>query len=144
MMIEFHVHGVPAPQGSKRGVVNKFTQRVAMIESSKKVAPWRSDVARAAEAQMFLQLIKAPFSGPLRVKIEFDFLRPATHQSARGGLRASAPMLHSKRPDIDKLVRSTFDALSKRLWLDDAQVCELHVVKQYGATTGAHIVVEEL
>ena len=37
------VHGTPAPQGSKRHVGNGV-----MVESSKKVKPWRQDVKHAA------------------------------------------------------------------------------------------------
>lgn len=42
-MIEITVHGLPAPQGSKRHV-----GRGVMVESSKNVKPWRSAVVWAA------------------------------------------------------------------------------------------------
>ena len=43
--LTFRVYGTPAPQGSKRHV-----GRGVMVESSKKVAPWRQDVVAAAAA----------------------------------------------------------------------------------------------
>ena len=42
--IEFFVEGIPASQGSKRHV-----GRGILIESSKRVKPWRSDVRIAAQ-----------------------------------------------------------------------------------------------
>jgi Holliday junction resolvase RusA-like endonuclease len=145
--IEFSVLGVPAPQGSKRGIVNKYTNRVAMIESSKKVKPWRDDVARAAEDAMMRGAIFTdafPLKRPLTVTVTFMFLRPAAHINTKGGLRPSAPVHLSKRPDLDKLLRSTFDALTSRLWVDDAQIVHVVARKKFGETSGAHIVVEEL
>ena len=44
-MIEIVVYGQPAPQGSKR-LVGKV-----MLESSKKVQPWRQDVKQAVLSQ---------------------------------------------------------------------------------------------
>ena len=41
--LEFRVVGIPAPQGSKT-----LTRYGALMESSKKVKPWRQDVIHAA------------------------------------------------------------------------------------------------
>ena len=61
-MITFHVSGTPAPQGSKRHVGGG-----RMIESSKKVEPWREAVARVASAH----LLDESLDGHLRVIIRF-------------------------------------------------------------------------
>ena len=47
-MIEFVVHGMPAPQGSKKFVGLSKSGRGLLVESSKKVKPWRQDVVAAA------------------------------------------------------------------------------------------------
>lgn len=143
MRVEFTVHGTPAPQGSKRGFVHKSTQRVVLVESSKKVKPWRDDVRNAAEAQMLLQNVVEPMTGPLLLEVEFHFLRPASHNGAHG-LRPSAPKHKITYPDLSKLVRSTEDALTKLLWLDDAQVVVLRCSKRFGPTEGAWVAVEQL
>lgn len=132
------VHGVPAPQGSKRHVGNGV-----MIESSKKVRPWRQDVKYAA-----LQAIEdgaATFpDGGVLIGVAFRLHRPKSHyRSGRHAhlLRPSAPARPSTKPDIDKLARSTLDALGEAgVWKDDAQVVSLWAAKEYG-TPGATIIV---
>ena len=44
--LEFRVRGLPAPQGSKT-----LTRYGALMESSKKVKPWRQDIIHAALAE---------------------------------------------------------------------------------------------
>lgn len=125
-LVEFTVRGVPAPQGSK----DQFGR-----ESSEKVPPWREAVR--GEAQRAMETGGVPtVVGPVGVVIWFTLPRPASHHV--GGkhdnpLKGSAPTAHGKRPDIDKLVRSTLDALTVAgVWVDDSQVAELVVVKNYG------------
>lgn len=44
-MTTFHVAGIPAPQGGKSGYIRGG--HVVLVESSKKVKPWRAAVAQA-------------------------------------------------------------------------------------------------
>ncbi|MGG5257487.1 RusA family crossover junction endodeoxyribonuclease [Phycicoccus avicenniae] len=108
------VNGTPGAQGSKRHV-----GRGVMVESSKKVKPWRSDVKDAAERTIASLEHFAPWAvldGPLHASITFRFPRPKGHyRTGRNAhlLRDSAPVWPTSRAlgDVDKLVRSTFDAL---------------------------------
>lgn len=115
------VYGTPGPQGSKRHVGGG-----RMIESSQLVKPWREAVKTAALTEILSgDRALYPIPGPLRVAVFFTLRKPA-----------SAPkrtrIWPSKKPDIDKLLRSTFDALSDAgLWLDDAQVIDVRAVKTY-------------
>ena len=151
--LEIHVVGVPAPQGSKRGFVVKG--RVVMAESSKKVRPWRQDVKAAALEAITPEQGEAfptqwePLAGPLSVAVTFFLPRPGYH--FRTGKRANelkpnAPDFVDKKPDVDKLLRSTFDALGEAgVWRDDAQVAKLSTSKLYtGSQPGALIVVTPL
>jgi Holliday junction resolvase RusA-like endonuclease len=113
------VYGTPAPQGSKRHVGNG-----RMIESSAKVAPWREAVKWAALNERVM-MMPGPLTGPLAVTIAFTLPKPA-----------SAPKrtvtYPAKRPDLDKLIRSTFDALGEAfVWKDDAQVVLVTATKVY-------------
>lgn len=110
-MIEFECYGSPAPQGSKRHVGNG-----RMIESSKKVKPWREAVKWAAvEARRGA----SPLEGALSVLLVFTLPKPQSAPKTR-------KTWPSKKPDIDKLIRSTFDALTDAgIWIDDAQVVSL-------------------
>ena len=123
------VIGMPAPQGSKRGIVNRGSGRVSMVESSKKVAPWREAVKQAAARHPDI------FTGPLSVEVTFTLPRPASHY--RTGkhahlLRDAAPVWPHRKPDVDKLLRATLDALTDAgIWTDDALAVEATGRKTY-------------
>ena len=150
------VHGTPAPQGSKRGYVNRHTGRVAMVESSKAVKPWREAVKYAAlEAlrdspqRVMRGAVEAaePLLGPVAVTVTFRLSRPKHHYRTGANahlLRDGAPTWPATKPDLDKLLRSTLDGLGEAgCWRDDAQVAEVSVAKVYGQP-GAEIRVEAL
>lgn len=107
-MITITVIGMPAPQGSKRHVGNGV-----MIESSKKVKPWREAVKWAAlEYKMTRGSVHT--GGAISLEVTFTMPRP---KSAKRGAVAD------KRPDLSKLVRSTEDALTESgAWEDDSRV----------------------
>lgn len=115
------VHGSPAPQGSKRHV-----GRGIMVESSKAVKPWREAVRWSAVEAIRQQFPESAiaYRGPVAVDITFFLPRP---KSAKKGA------VPDKRPDIDKLLRSTFDALkSAGVYEDDSRVVCVAARKVYG------------
>lgn len=137
--IVFRVYGTPAPQGSKRGFVNK-SGGVSMVESSAKVKPWRQDVKYAAlEAHEAYGGTGTHFDRPTPVTAVLTYYLPRPKGHYRTGknahlLRPSAPEYPTTKPDIDKLVRSTLDALGEaNIWADDSQVVCLHVNKNYAS-----------
>lgn len=108
------VYGSPAPQGSKR-FVGVIGGRGHMVESSKRVKPWRDDVKAAAEK---VRKGAAPLDGPLRVRMVFTLPKPVSAPK----IRRSWPM---RKPDLSKLVRSTEDALvDSGMIRDDARIVE--------------------
>lgn len=114
--VVFSVYGMPAPQGSKKFVGTTKTGRGLLVESSKKVKPWRMDVKAAAEA--IATAIGGPLDGPLRVSMVFTLPKPASAPKTR----RTWP---DRKPDVSKLARSTEDAISDAgLWADDARVVE--------------------
>lgn len=60
-MIDVVAYGTPAPQGSKRHVGNGV-----MVESSKRLRPWRQDVKAAAEAA---RRATGPIDAPVRLRM---------------------------------------------------------------------------
>ena len=142
-MIEIVVCGLPAPQGSKR-LVGKV-----MLESSKKVQPWRQDVKQA----VLNQYDGPPIERAVFVEIEFRFQRPKGHFNTKGELRPKAPEYVTSRGqgDIDKLIRATLDALSistgGSLLADDSLVVRVIGIKRYcigPELPGAFIFVNQL
>ena len=127
-MIRLTVRGLPAPQGSKRHVGGG-----RMVESSKAVGPWRDAVRTETQ-----RAIGTPMEGPVNIHLIFWLPRPASAPK-----RVKVP---AKRPDLDKLVRSTLDGLTEGgAWRDDAQVVGLYARKVFAAgEVGCNITLEEL
>jgi crossover junction endodeoxyribonuclease RusA len=144
--ISVWVAGVPAPQGSKRSLGRQggFGKHI-MIESSKKVAPWREDVRQA-----FLAYLNSPQCVPWPVAltppplvVKIVFVLPRT-KAMRDRPSADFPMV--QKPDLDKLGRAVLDALkSAGVYKDDSQVVTLLGHKRRaepGEPTGAMIHIE--
>lgn len=130
------VHGVPAPQGSKRHVGNGV-----MVEMSKKLKPWRQDVKDAALTAMEsgqignVQLHRPPLDGPLAVSMVFTVReqpgsKPAWWPSSERWSR-SLRWRPASTPDLSKLLRATEDALTGVAWKDDARVVEYTRLAKY-------------
>lgn len=131
--VAFTVAGAAAPQGSKRAL-----GRGVMVESSKRVRPWRSDVRAAAEAAMNGA---EALDGPVLVHIFFRYTRPAGHFRRNGELSAEGlrrPFPYA-RGDVDKLARAVLDALTDVVFTDDSRVISLGVIKAYGDRNEARV-----
>jgi Holliday junction resolvase RusA-like endonuclease len=132
--VSFYVPGLPISQGSKRHVGGG-----RMIESSRKLAPWRALVSRvAAEAMEGKQLLDEP----LWMAATFAFWRPKAHY--RTGkyadmLKPSAPSAPMSYPDIEKLVRAINDAIEGIVFRNDSQIARLFAEKTYREQLGAWV-----
>jgi crossover junction endodeoxyribonuclease RusA len=132
--ITFVVTGRPAAQGSKRHL-----GKGVMVESSRYIHPWRADVKMAAMESTPLNWNQ---DAPFNLTITFLLARPKGHYSVKG-LKSSAPATPSGRVgDLDKLLRSTLDAMTGIVFADDCQVVTMFAAKRYampGEQTGAII-----
>lgn len=128
-MISYFVEGDPAPQGSKNGFVKNG--RVVMVESSKKVKPWREAVAWQTKAK-----VNEPMTSPVEIALVFHLPRP----------KSVTRKWPSVKPDLDKLIRSTFDGLTTGgLYTDDALVIAVSASKQYATDRiGCQIIASEV
>lgn len=145
--LRFAVLGTPAPQGSKRAFVRGG--RAVLVESAKNgVDLWRGDVVRAARGAIVER--GGPLAGPVSIEVEFRLPRPKSHyRTGRKAqvLRGTAPTAHAGKPDIDKLLRSTCDALTTAgVWRDDSQIADVVTRKRYAddELPGATITVTEV
>jgi Holliday junction resolvase RusA-like endonuclease len=100
---ELVVYGIPGPQGSKKPVGRTKEGRPILVESSAKVKPWRLAVTVAALAALPRKW--APMDGPLVMDLILSMPKPLSEPKT---LRT----LPHRYPDLDKLVRSTADALA--------------------------------
>ncbi len=140
--ITFFVPGTPRPGGSKRAFRTK-TGQIVVTEAGKYTKTWRQDV-RLAAGQAFQG---SPLEVPLYVAVVFLMPRPKSHYRTgrhAGELKPNAPLWHTSKPDRTKLLRSTEDALTGLVWVDDTQVVTGPVEKRYpveGEQPGASVAI---
>lgn len=129
-MISFFVAGTPAPKGSTKAFYIKALGRAVITADNKETQKaWCSIVSYTAA-----KVIKAPIEGPVVVETTFYFNRPKSVKKSR--------IFPTVKPDLDKLVRATWDALTGIAFKDDAQVCSTAAWKLYAKPdepTGCHI-----
>lgn len=139
MTITFFVEGTPAPGGSKNAFPFKRADGslgVRVVDDGKGNKAWRAIVGWTAKARM-AELTLQPLPGALQVAFDFIMPRPKTVTRPR----------HIVKPDLTKLMRSTEDAMTGIVWLDDAQIVSQALTKRYasdGEASGVFIVVNQL
>ena len=112
--VEFHVQGVPIPQGSK--TVARGGSKVWLRDANaNKLKPWRAKVAAAADVGL-------TFDCPVAVAVTFYMPKPKRPRF----------LLPAVKPDIDKLCRALLDGMKDGgLLAEDSRVTDLWVVKRY-------------
>lgn len=123
--IHLTITGTPAPQGSKVAFSRKGSNKVVMLEQTRKTLdPWRAAVTLQARRQYARP---APLDVPLSVGMVFLMARPKS-------VRRPYP---SVTPDLSKLVRAVEDALTDaKVWRDDALVVQYHELAKIYAAAG--------
>lgn len=104
-----------------------------MIDTSKALKPWRKTVAQEATKHF-----QQPLEGDTTVLIEYVMPRPKAW-----GKKRQDPMI--QRPDMDKLTRAIYDALTDVAFKDDSQVtagAEYKRRAQHDEQPGVHITVQ--
>lgn len=132
--IVIDVLGAPAPKGSNRAMVRGG--RAVFVPGGSRVnqeqlRSWAGDVRAEALSCVHGQTGPLFTQVPVAVAITFRLNRPSGHWAKKGGLRPSAPIAPSVKPDVDKLARSTLDALSGVVFDDDSRIVRLTVEKEY-------------
>ncbi len=132
--------GIPAPKGSARAVMSHGKPRLLASGSTANkhaLKSWAASVGWTAKVAMV-----RPLDGPVRVLCEFVFARPKSHTRAERAVTSKIT-----KPDADKLLRSTLDAMTGLAYVDDAQVADMRAVKRWaaeGEACGAWITVEAI
>lgn len=130
-MISFTAIGVPAPKGSTKAFYRPGMKFPVVTEDNKHTRPWASDVKTAAMLTMrSAGIFSIPYpTEALQIRILFYMPRPKS--------LPKRVLYHTKKPDLDKLVRAVKDALTGVMWTDDSQVMEISARKVY-ANEGDH------
>lgn len=135
-MLDFFAGGTPVPQGSKNAYVRGG--RAVLVDANARLKPWRALVREAAE-EAIADAGWETLDEPCRVYLGFTMSRPRRP-------RWDVPAV---KPDLDKLARAVFDALTDAgVWRDDSRVVDMKVTKRYegedGEIPGVWVEVEPL
>jgi len=152
------VPGRPVPQGSKSAFISKSTGKPIVVDKDVRLPQWRAKITSAAidKQAEYMHTMPAlyatlPFVGGVGISIDFVLERPKTHFGSGKNVdkvKPGAPSHPATMPDIDKLMRAIFDALTDaQVWKDDGQVVWVQATKTYanaGQAPGVQITVGQM
>jgi crossover junction endodeoxyribonuclease RusA len=120
------VDGRPAPQGSKNAFV--IGKRAVMVEASKHLPAWRSDIILAVKKLFADTEDVSKFVEPVKVRMTFYIERPK---------QPKWKVYPGGKPDLDHYIRAVGDALTiGGLIADDALIVKIQAEKVWcGPTT---------
>jgi crossover junction endodeoxyribonuclease RusA len=135
------VLATPAKQGDLV-CYGKGGRHILVHKDADALEDWRGRVMKAVER--YVDQTANP-GEPLDVGITWSLARPKSHWGTGRNadrLKPSAPAYPTSPPDLDKLTRAVFDALTKSGRLgDDAQIVDAWIRKRW-ATTRAETTLE--
>lgn len=123
MTLNLIAFGIPQPKGSAKAFIPKGWKRAIVTSDNSKNKGWQQLIAEAASAAIAKSSTYRLVNGPVLLTVAFYLPRPKAIKNK------DVPQI--KKPDLDKLVRSVKDALTKVAWVDDSMVVEIRARKQY-------------
>jgi crossover junction endodeoxyribonuclease RusA len=136
--MKFFASGIPRPKGSAKAFVRNGHAAICQDnDSDQKV--WATQIVAAA------RVAEVPlYAAPVSIAVSFYLPRPQTHYGSKG-LKATAPALSIRKPDLDKLLRCVLDALTGIAYEDDARIARVIGTKFYAdPRPGAAITIETM
>ena len=121
------------PQGSLKAFTPKGWKRPILTSTSKDLKTWRAAMTNAIQVEM-KRLGLEVLRGPVSVSLTFHLIKPKSAPKKR-------VIFPIKRPDLDKLIRACFDALTGTIILDDSQVTTV-LAKKIWETVGPGVMME--
>ena len=114
------VLGTPVPQGSAKAFVRG--KRAIVTHDNAATEPWRDSVKAHARKVVGPEI---RYTRPQAVHLAVEFVMP---RRASAPKRSTPP--HTRKPDLDKLVRAVGDALTGVVYEDDSQVTGIDACKR--------------
>ncbi len=123
--VSFTVYGDPIPLSRHRTVSGGM----------RTYNPSAADQKKFAKACMTAGVLPSePLEGPVEAVMTFYFPRPKSHYRTgkfAGQLKGGQDVWHSKKKDLDNLVKFVLDSLNSLAYVDDGQVCAIKAMKLY-------------
>ncbi len=121
--MKFDVEGVPIPKGSTRAFV--VNGKASTTNANPKTKVWQYRIAHEAQAARDGEFIPKTGKGDDGVIIDIAFRLPKPKSTPKSHKRMT------KKPDLDKLIRTVLDALTGVVFDDDSQVTMISASKGY-------------
>lgn len=134
----FTIYGEPVPKGRPRfSTRGKFP----VAYTPEKTKNYESDVGMMAKAAMGAS---EPLEGALEAFIYVTFAVPASYSKKRTEACLSGQEKHTKKPDLDNVVKSVIDGMDKIVFENDSQFTSIHATKVYGEVAKVEILVKQI
>lgn len=127
----FTVPGHPSPKA-----------RARVTRSGRAYTPKPTQLAEGKVLECYLADWRGldPIVGPVSINIIAAFAVPPSWSRKK----REAADYHVSRPDADNVQKLVLDALNGVAFIDDSQVCELHMTKRYEANECIRVRIEAL
>jgi Holliday junction resolvase RusA-like endonuclease len=137
MQIMFTIYGIPIAKGRPRfSTRGKFP----VAYTPEKTKNYESDVGMMAKAAMGAS---NPLEGALEAFIYVTFPVPASYSKKRTEACLSNSEKHTKKPDLDNVIKSVIDGMDKIVFENDSQITSIHSTKVYGEVAKVEVVVRQ-
>jgi Holliday junction resolvase RusA-like endonuclease len=137
MQIMFTIYGEPVPKGRPRfSTRGKFP----VAYTPEKTKNYESDVGMMAKAAMGAS---EPLEGALEAFIYVTFPVPASYSKKRTETCLIGQEKHTKKPDLDNVIKSVIDGMDKIVFENDSQITSIHSTKVYGEVAKVEVVVRQ-
>lgn len=137
--MKFWVPGKPQGKARARtvnngGRVHSYTpERTALYENLIKVC---FEQAKPADWEPF------PKDTPIKATVKAYFPIPKSVSKKRHAAMEGAP--HTKKCDIDNLLKIVFDSLNGVAYVDDSAICQVEASKLYSSSPGVEVCLESI
>ena len=137
IQIMFTVYGTPTPKGRPR-----FSTR------GKFPVAYTPEKTKAYEFEVGMMALAAmggtkPLEGALEAFIYVTYAVPASYSKKRLEACLSGLEKHTKKPDLDNVVKSVIDGMDKIVFDNDSQITSIHATKVYGEVEKVEVMVKQ-
>ena len=137
IQIMFTVYGTPTPKGRPR-----FSTR------GKFPVAYTPEKTKAYEFEVGMMALAAmggtkPLEGALEAFIYITYAVPESYSKKRLEACLSGLEKHTKRPDLDNVIKSVIDGMDKIVFDNDSQITSIHATKVYGEVAKAEVMVRQ-
>ena len=135
--IMFTIYGHPVPKGRPRfSTRGKFP----VAFTPEKTKTYETEVGMMAKAAMGAS---EPLEGALEAFIYVTFPVPASYSKKRTEACLSDTEKHTKKPDLDNVVKICLDGMNGIVFKDDSQITSIHSTKVYGEVAKVEVMVRQ-